>query len=96
MQASIETLKTAPFEAVDPKGEPVEIAQVAEPPPRAAQDLPKTERLRIWIRSKPYHTSKPLVRALRIVSSKPDLPSLCHPADQCSRGEAYGKRRRKG
>lgn len=39
--APIEALKTAPIVAVDPKGEPVELAQVVEPPPVAA-DLPKT------------------------------------------------------
>ena len=31
--APIEALKTAPIVAVDPKGEPVELAQVVEPPP---------------------------------------------------------------
>jgi hypothetical protein len=31
-----ESLKTAPIEAVSPKGEPVELAQVVEPPPPAA------------------------------------------------------------
>jgi hypothetical protein len=31
--APIESLKTAPVEAVDPKGEPVQLAQVVEPPP---------------------------------------------------------------
>ena len=31
--APVEALKTAPVEAVDPKGEPVELAQVVEPPP---------------------------------------------------------------
>lgn len=45
--APIEALKTAPVEAVDPKGEPVELAQVVEPPPVAAEpvaaeSLPKT------------------------------------------------------
>ncbi len=47
--APIEALKTAPIEAVDPKGEPVELAQVVEPPPAAAEpatvaenSLPKT------------------------------------------------------
>ena len=40
--APIETLKTAPVEAVDPKGQPVELAQVVEPPPMAAAALPKT------------------------------------------------------
>jgi LPXTG-motif cell wall-anchored protein len=52
--APIEALKTAPVEAVDPKGEPVELAQVVEPPPAtvaapaveprtvAANELPKT------------------------------------------------------
>jgi hypothetical protein len=40
--APVEVLKTAPVEAVDPKGEPVEIAQVVEPPPMAADPLPKT------------------------------------------------------
>jgi len=34
--APIEALKTAPIVAVDPKGEPVELAQVVEPPPVAA------------------------------------------------------------
>jgi len=34
--APIETLKTAPVEAVAPTGEPVELAQVVEPPPVAA------------------------------------------------------------
>ena len=49
-EAPIETLKTAPVIAVDPKGEPVELAQVVEPPPVAATEpvvmaaatLPKT------------------------------------------------------
>jgi len=43
--APIEALKTAPVEAVDPQGEPVEVAQVVEPPPMAAEapeSLPKT------------------------------------------------------
>jgi hypothetical protein len=48
--APVEALKTAPVEAVDPKGEPVELAQVVEPPPptpepvavAAAEPLPKT------------------------------------------------------
>jgi hypothetical protein len=43
--APVEVLKTAPVEAVDPKGEPVELAQVVEPPPVAAapaKHLPKT------------------------------------------------------
>jgi hypothetical protein len=34
--APIEALKTAPVEAVAPTGEPVELAQVVEPPPMAA------------------------------------------------------------
>jgi hypothetical protein len=33
-----EALKTAPIEAVSPKGEPVELAQVVEPPPPAAAE----------------------------------------------------------
>lgn len=41
-EAPVETLKTAPIVAVDPKGEPVELAQVVEPPPMAAEALPKT------------------------------------------------------
>jgi hypothetical protein len=40
--APVEALKTAPVEAVDPKGEPVEIAQVVEPPPMTAEPLPRT------------------------------------------------------
>jgi hypothetical protein len=49
--APVEVLKTAPVEAVDSKGEPVELATVVEPPPAAAaepmtmaaaQSLPKT------------------------------------------------------
>jgi LPXTG-motif cell wall-anchored protein len=54
--APVEALKTAPIVAVDPKGEPVELAQVVEPPPTpaaapapaaapvvvAAAELPKT------------------------------------------------------
>jgi hypothetical protein len=48
--APVEALKTAPVEAVDPKGEPVELTQVVEPPPMApepvavaaAEPLPKT------------------------------------------------------
>ena len=47
--APIEALKTAPIEAVDPKGEPVELAQVVEAPPAVAEpatmahnSLPKT------------------------------------------------------
>lgn len=47
--APIEALKTARIEAVDPKGEPVELAQVVEAPPAAAEpatvaenSLPKT------------------------------------------------------
>ena len=48
--APVEALKTAPVEAVDPKGEPVELTQVVEPPPTApepvavaaAEPLPKT------------------------------------------------------
>ncbi len=41
--APIEALKTAPVEAVDPKGEPVELAQLVEPPPMVTPDaLPHT------------------------------------------------------
>ena len=46
--APIEALNTAPVEAVDPKGEPVELTKVVEPPPAepvmvaAAEPLPKT------------------------------------------------------
>jgi hypothetical protein len=46
--APVEALKTAPVEAVAPTGEPVELAQVVEPPPMAAEapepvkHLPKT------------------------------------------------------
>jgi len=40
--APVETLKTAPVEAVAPTGEPVEMAQLVEPPPLAAAPLPKT------------------------------------------------------
>jgi hypothetical protein len=36
--APVDTLKTAPVEAVAPTGEPVELAQVVEPPPAAAAD----------------------------------------------------------
>jgi LPXTG-motif cell wall-anchored protein len=36
--APVEALKTAPIVAVDPKGEPVELAQVVEPPPVAAAE----------------------------------------------------------
>jgi hypothetical protein len=35
-EAPIEALKTAPVEAVAPTGEPIELAQVVEPPPLAA------------------------------------------------------------
>lgn len=37
--APIETLKTAPVEAVAPTGEPVELAKVVEPPPPAAEPV---------------------------------------------------------
>jgi len=40
--APVETLKTAPVEAVAPSGEPVELATLVEPPPLAADPLPKT------------------------------------------------------
>jgi hypothetical protein len=40
--APVETLKTAPVEAVAPTGEPVEMAQLVEPPPLTADPLPKT------------------------------------------------------
>lgn len=42
--APVETLQTAPVEAVAPTGEPVEVAQVVEPPPvvAALEPLPKT------------------------------------------------------
>jgi hypothetical protein len=40
--APIEALKTAPVEAVDPKGEPVELAEVVEPPPMTTDSLPST------------------------------------------------------
>jgi len=40
--APIEALQTAPVEAVAPTGDPVELAQVVEPPPMAAEALPKT------------------------------------------------------
>ena len=36
--APVEALKTAPVVAVDPKGEPVELAQVVDPPPAAAAE----------------------------------------------------------
>ena len=41
--APIEALKTAPIEAVDPKGEPVELAQVVEAPPAAAEPVTVAE-----------------------------------------------------
>src|SRR5579871_5748996 len=40
--ATVETLKTAPVEAVAPTGDTVELAQVVEPPPAAAEKLPAT------------------------------------------------------
>jgi LPXTG-motif cell wall-anchored protein len=45
--APVDALKTAPVEAVAPTGEPIELAQVVEPPPMAAaapaaEELPKT------------------------------------------------------
>lgn len=44
--APVEALKTAPVEAVAPTGEPMELAQVVEPPPMAAapaaEELPTT------------------------------------------------------
>src|SRR5450755_10183 len=40
----VEALTTAPVEAVDPKGEPVELAQVVEPPPMATPE-PEPEPL---------------------------------------------------
>ena len=40
--APVEVLKTAPVEAVAPTGEPVELAQLVEPPPLTANPLPKT------------------------------------------------------
>src|SRR4029077_8381283 len=46
--APIDSLKTAPVEAVAPTGEPIELAQVVQPPPMAAvppaaaDALPKT------------------------------------------------------
>jgi LPXTG-motif cell wall-anchored protein len=49
--APVEVLKTAPVEAVAPTGEPVELAQVVEPPPAVAADpepvaqAPATESL---------------------------------------------------
>ncbi len=41
--APIEALKTAPIEAVDPKGEPIELAQVVEAPPAAAEPVAVAE-----------------------------------------------------
>jgi hypothetical protein len=43
--APIETLNTAPVEAVAPTGEPVELAQVVEPPPAAAPEVAAAEPL---------------------------------------------------
>jgi hypothetical protein len=40
--APVETLKTAPVEAVAPTGETVELAKVVEPPPVAVKSLPQT------------------------------------------------------
>lgn len=40
--APVETLKTAPVEAVAPTGETVELAQVVGPPPAAVKSLPQT------------------------------------------------------
>src|SRR5271170_5136410 len=40
--APVEALKTAPVEAVAPTGDPVELAQVVEPPPMAPETLPRT------------------------------------------------------
>jgi hypothetical protein len=37
--APVETLKTAPIEAVDPTGEPVELTTVVEPPPAAPEPV---------------------------------------------------------
>ena len=38
----VETLKTAPVEAVAPTGETIELARVVEPPPEAVKSLPQT------------------------------------------------------
>lgn len=43
--APIEALKTAPVVAIQPTGEEVELAQVVEPPPVIAANLPKTASL---------------------------------------------------
>jgi len=43
--APIEALNTAPVEAVAPTGEPVELAQVVEPPPVAAPEVAAAEPL---------------------------------------------------
>ena len=43
--APIEALKTAPVEAVAPTGDPVELAQVVEPPPAAAATQPAADPL---------------------------------------------------
>ena len=43
--APVEALKTAPVEAVDLTGEPIELAQVVEPPPAATQPATVAEQL---------------------------------------------------
>jgi len=42
-EAPVESLKTAPVEAVDPKGEPVQLAQVVEAPPAMPAPVVATE-----------------------------------------------------
>ena len=47
--APIETLNTAPIEAVAPTGEPVELAQVVEAPPAAAPEPAAAPNQRQWL-----------------------------------------------
>ena len=53
--APVEVLKTAPVEAVAPTGEPVELAQVVEPPPAVPPWLPQHNLRLIPCRKPPAH-----------------------------------------
>jgi hypothetical protein len=68
--APVESLNTAPVEAIDPKGEPVEMAQVVEAPPVAAEPAPAAAEPKIVASNELPKTasSLPLIGLLGLLS----------------------------
>jgi hypothetical protein len=74
--APIEALNTAPIEAVDPKGEPVELAKVVEAPPVAA-----AEPVAAPAAAEPVVAAKPVVAAEPVAAPAAAEPVAVAAAD---------------